>query len=288
MKNLPDLFDLKGRVAIVTGGAGLLGAEFCRTLIDAGAMTVVADIDGDAADEIANSLNERYQAQKSEPRAVPAQVDISSKGSVQELFQFVFEQFRQLDILVNAAVLDPKFDPRALTNPNENNVEHQLTSKFEDYPLDQWQRALDVNLTGVFLCCQAAGSLMAAQGAGVIINISSIYGLVGPDQRIYNTKGDTERYKPAYYSTTKAGVLGLTRYLAAYYAGTDIRVNALTPGGVFKDHDQDFIQAYSSRAVLGRMADKSEMNGALLFLASDASRYMTGSNLVVDGGWTAW
>jgi NAD(P)-dependent dehydrogenase (short-subunit alcohol dehydrogenase family) len=288
VKTLPDLFDLTGRVAIVTGGAGLLGEEFCRTLIEAGAITVIADIDGDAADDLANSLNGRFQAEASERRAVAAQVDISSKSSVQGLFQFVFDQFKQLDILVNAAALDPKFDPRSLTNPGEDDADHPLGRKFEDYPLEQWQRALDVNLTGVFLCCQAAGSLMAAQGAGVIINISSIYGMVGNDQRIYQRKGNPERYKPAYYSTTKAGILGLTRYLAAYYAGTDIRVNALTPGGVFKDHDQDFIQAYSSRAILGRMAEKYEMNGALLFLASDASAYMTGGNLVVDGGWTAW
>ena len=121
-----------------------------------------------------------------------------------------------------------------------------------------------------------------------MINISSIYGLVGPDQRIYQSIDNPKRYKPPYYSTTKAGILGLTRYLAAYYAGKNIRVNALTPGGVFNDHDQDFVEAYSSRTVLCRMAEKNEMNGAILFLASDASAYMTGSNLVVDGGWTAW
>jgi len=288
VKNIPDLFDLTGRVAIVTGGAGLLGAEFCQTLIEAGAITVIADIDGDAAEDLANTLNERFPSAESDRRAFPAQVDISSKSSVQRLFQFVFDQFKQLDILVNAAALDPKIDPRSLVDQSEADSDRPLARKFEDYPVEQWQRALDVNLTGVFLCCQAAGKLMASQRAGVIINISSIYGMVGPDQRIYQTPGDIERYKPAYYSTTKAGVLGLTRYLAAYYAGTDIRVNALTPGGVFKDHDQDFIQAYSSRAVIGRMAEKNEMNGALLFLASDASSYMTGGNLVVDGGWTAW
>jgi len=288
VKNLPDLFDLTGRVAIVTGGAGLLGAEFCRTLIEAGAITVITDIDGDAAEDLANLLNEPIQAEESERRVFSAQVDISSKSSVQRLFQFVFDQFKQLDILVNAAALDPKIDPGSLADQSEADSDRPLARKFEDYPVEQWQRALDVNLTGVFLCCQAAGKLMAAQGAGVIINISSIYGMVGPDQRIYQVPGDSERYKPAYYSTTKAGVLGLTRYLAAYYAGTEIRVNALTPGGVFKDHDQDFLQAYSSRAVLGRMAEKNEMNGALLFLASDASSYMTGGNLVVDGGWTAW
>jgi 2-deoxy-D-gluconate 3-dehydrogenase len=164
-----------------------------------------------------------------------------------------------------------------------------LSGAFEDYPLDSWRAALDVNLTGMFLCCQAAVKPMLAQGKkGSIINICSTYGLVAPDQRIYQRSGEQTSFKPVYYSVTKAGVLGLTRYLSAYYAGTDIRVNALTPGGVYNNHDDEFLQAYSARTVMGRMAHKDEMNGALLFLASDASSYMTGSNLVVDGGWTAW
>ena len=155
--------------------------------------------------------------------------------------------------------------------------------------LDAWKAALDVNLTGMFLCCQAAVKPMLAQGKkGSIINICSTYGLVAPDQRIYQRDGQQTSYKPIYYSVTKAGVLGLTRYLSAYYAGTEIRVNALTPGGVFNNHDEVFLKAYSARTVMGRMANKDEMNGALLFLASDASSYMTGTNLVVDGGWTAW
>jgi 2-deoxy-D-gluconate 3-dehydrogenase len=129
---------------------------------------------------------------------------------------------------------------------------------------------------------------MLEQGEGVIINLSSIYGLAGPDQRIYQQKGKQPQYKPVYYSVTKAGVIGLTSYLAAYYAGKNIRVNTLTPGGVFNDHDDEFVKAYSARVVLGRMAQKGDMNGALLFLASEASAYMTGANLVVDGGWTTW
>jgi len=292
MRKLPDLFSLTDRAAIVTGGAGLLGPEFCQTLMEAGADTVIADIDGDAANHLAESLNGSFHSGDSPPRAVPIQVDISSKSSVQGLFQRTLDQFNKLDILVNAAVLDPKFDPQSLADENSDHgleeSDHPLAINFEDYPLEQWKQALDVNLTGVFLCCQAAGKLMESQSGGVMINISSIYGIVGPDQRIYQTDGDLELFKPAYYSTTKAGVLGLTRYLAAYYAGKNIRVNALTPGGVFNDHDQDFVETYSSRTVLGRMAEKNEMNGAILFLASDASTYMTGGNLVVDGGWTAW
>jgi NAD(P)-dependent dehydrogenase (short-subunit alcohol dehydrogenase family) len=187
--------------------------------------------------------------------------------------------FGRLDILVNSAAMDPKFDA-----PQQGG-HHDL---FEDYPLDAWRQALDVNLTGMFLCCQAATRPMLSQGRGTIINICSIYGLVGPDQRIYQRSGKPAQYKPAYYSVTKAGVLGLTRYLATYFAGRDIRVNALTPGGVYNEHDDDFVRGYSAHAVLGRMAYRDEMNGAVLFLASDASSYMTGANLIVDGGWTAW
>jgi 2-deoxy-D-gluconate 3-dehydrogenase len=164
----------------------------------------------------------------------------------------------------------------------------QHSQTFEDFPLEDWNQALGVNLTGSFLACQAVAGPMRHQGSGSIVNICSTYGLVGPDQRIYQRAGEAPRYKPVYYSVTKAGILGLTRYLATYFAGTNIRVNALTPGGVYNDHDDEFVRNYSARTVLGRMARKDEMNGALLFLASDASSYMTGANLVVDGGWTAW
>ena len=129
---------------------------------------------------------------------------------------------------------------------------------------------------------------MLDQESGVIINVSSIYGVTAPDQRMYQRDGEPPQFKPVYYTVTKAGVLGMTKYLSAYYAGKGIRVNALTPGGVFNDHSDEFVQAYSARAVIGRMAEKDEMNGAVLFLASDASRYMTGANLIVDGGWTTW
>ncbi len=282
MQAITELFNLNGRVAVVTGGAGLLGAEFCQTLVSAGAYVVIADINGQSAASLANSLNFDWPAPKTAERvsrALGIQTDVTAKDSVYQMVTSTLDFFGHLDILVNSAALDPKFDPG-------HGGEH--TNTFENYPLEAWNQALEVNLTGMFLCCQAAVAPMISQGRGVIINVSSVYGLVGPDQRIYQLEGETPQYKPVYYSVTKAGVLGLTRYLATNYAGKNIRVNALTPGGVYNDHDEAFVQAYSARSVLGRMADKDEMNGALLFLASEASSYMTGANLVVDGGWTAW
>lgn len=271
-------FDLTGRAAIVTGGAGLLGVEFCRTLAEAGAQVVVADLDRRAADRTAAALSQAGLA------ATGAAVDVTDPASVHALVNAALGAFGRLDVLVNSAALDPKFDPEHL----DSGPAQARPGAFEDFPLAAWRQALDVNLTGMFLCCQAAVQPMLTQQSGAIINICSMYGLVGPDQRLYQRQGEQHQYKPAYYSVTKAGVLGLTRYLATYYAGKGIRANALTPGGVFNGHDEVFLQAYAARSVLGRMANKDEMNGALLFLASDASSYMTGANLVVDGGWTAW
>lgn len=270
-RKLAALFDLTGRVAIVTGGAGFLGSQFCRTLTQAGARVVVADIAYDRAKKLANSLGEN---------AMAASTDITSPESVQNMVRQTLERFGRVDILVNNAALDPKFD--------QQKKQGHPTGAFEDFPLEAWQQALDVNLTGTFLCCQAAVQPMLQQGKGVIVNLASIYGMSGPDQRIYALPGQSEFYKPVYYSVTKAGILGLTRYLATYYAGKNIRVNALSPGGVYNHHDPAFVEAYAARTVLGRMANEDELNGALLFLVSDASSYMTGANLIVDGGWTAW
>lgn len=276
MTEILEKFDMTGQVAIVTGGTGLLGKEFCRTLAEAGAAVVVADINEVGAEAAAETLvKDGYQA-------LGVRTDVTNPESVQALVDKTLITYGRLDVLVNSAALDPKFDPQALA------ARSTPLGSFEDYPVDAWRQALDVNLTGMFLCCQAAVRPMLVQGKGVLINICSTYGLVGPDQRLYQRDGKQTSYKPVYYSVTKAGVLGLTRYLATYYAGKNIRANALTPGGVFNGHDEVFLQAYSARAVMGRMANKDEMNGALLFLASDASSYMTGANLVVDGGWTTW
>jgi 2-deoxy-D-gluconate 3-dehydrogenase len=191
----------------------------------------------------------------------------------------VLERFGKVDALVNNAALDPKFDAESVG---------QHGVRFEDFPFEAWQQALKVNVTGMYLCAQAVAAPMRQAGSGVIVNICSTYGMVGPDQRLYERDGEPAQYKPVSYSVGKAAALGLTRYLATYFAGTGIRVNALTPGGVFAGHDDEFVRRYSARTILGRMAERDEISSALLFLVSDASSYMTGANLVVDGGWTAW
>ena len=273
---IQDKFDLTERVAVVTGGVGLLGAEFCRTLAEAGAAVAVVDLNDSASQAVAESLT------SSGYKALAVPTNITQPDSVKSVVDQVVSKFGRIDILVNSAALDPKFDPDA--------VNKGITpGAFEDYPLDLWNSALNVNLTGMFLMTQACVKPMLERGKkGSIINICSTYGLNGPDQRIYVKEGERVAFKPVYYTVTKAGVLGFTKYLAAYYAETEIRVNALTPGGVFNNHEEYFVKNYSAKTILGRMARKDEMNGALLFLASDASSYMTGNNLVVDGGWTAW
>jgi NAD(P)-dependent dehydrogenase (short-subunit alcohol dehydrogenase family) len=277
MTTILDKFNLAGRVAVVTGGAGLLGAEFCRSLAEAGAAVTVVDLNMAAAVKVADSLTATGY------RSLAVSSDITRPDSVNALVDKVLTTFGRLDVLVNSAALDPKFDPDAVARGI-------APGKFEDYPLEQWNAAIGVNLTGMFLVTQACVKPMLAQGKkGSIINICSTYGLNGPDQRIYRKKdGSQQAFKPVYYTVTKAGVLGFTKYLSAYYMGTEIRVNALTPGGVFNNHDETFVTNYSAKTILGRMAKKDEMNGGLLFLASDASSYMTGNNLIVDGGWTAW
>lgn len=267
-------FNLIDRVAIITGGAGLLGTEYSHTLAKAGAHVVIADIDGQGASSLAQSVTDCSGVE-----ALGLQTDISQPDSVKGMVKATLERFEHIDILVNNAALDPKFD-------QEHAGQH--VNRFEDFPFEAWQDALAVNVTGMFLCAQAVAPSMLERGQGVIVNISSTYGVVGPDQRLYQRKDQPPQYKPVIYTVSKAAALGLTRYLATYFAGTGIRVNALTPGGVYAGHDEEFVRRYSAKTVLGRMAEESEISSALLFLVSDASSYMTGANLVIDGGWTAW
>lgn len=267
-------FDLGGRVAIITGGAGLLGTQYAVVLSQAGASVVVADIAGAQARDLAQRI-----ASETGADALGVEVDVSQPESVRAMVDEVLGAFGHIDILVNNAAIDPKFD-------REGQDQHGNT--FEGFPFDAWQQAMAVNVTGMFLCAQAVAAPMRDARRGVIVNVSSTYGLVGPDQRLYQREGQPPQYKPVTYTVSKAAALGLTKYLATYFAGTEIRVNALTPGGVFADHDEEFVRRYSARTVLGRMAEADEIAGALLFLVSDASSYMTGAILVVDGGWTSW
>lgn len=268
-----EKFSMKGKVALVTGGAGLLGREFCRALAEAGGTVYLADRDQALIERSLDNLRDFSHLIHG------VRVDVTDPVSVRQVVEGIVGEANSLDVLVNSAALDPKFDPQ---HPRLYN------NAFEEYPLASWQEGLSVNLTGSFLASQAAARQMVKQNSGSIINLCSTYGLVGPDQRVYEETGKPRTYKPAFYSVTKAGILGFTRYLAAYYANTGIRVNALSPGGVENDHEEHFVTNYSARTILGRMARRDEMNGALLFLASEASSYMTGANLVVDGGWTAW
>ena len=269
-----NLFDLTGRTAIVTGGGGVLGQGFCEVLAAFGAKVAVVDVNLEAASETASAIAEKF----SEAEMLSLQCDIAMPDQVVRLVDEVTGRFGDIHILHNNAAgksddLDAFFAP------------------FEEYSLDQWRAIMSVNLDGMFLVAREVGKRMVAQGTGgSIIQTSSIYGVVAPDMRIYEGSHYLGRQinSPAVYSASKAGVIGLTRYLAAYWAGKGIRVNALSPGGVESGQNEVFKQRYSERVPMRRMAHRSEMQGALLFLASDASSYVTGQNIVVDGGLTAW
>jgi NAD(P)-dependent dehydrogenase (short-subunit alcohol dehydrogenase family) len=275
----PDLFRLDGRVALVTGGAGLLGRPYCEALLQAGARVVIGDLDGQRAEALAAEFDRE--------KALGLQLDVTEPSSVNDGIAKATQRFDRLDILVNNAALTVRAGSERLTPAD-------YFAPFEDYKLEVWDQALRTNLTGMLLCAQAAGRQMLKQHppGGVMVNVSSTYGVVAPDQRLYDgvksPYADTAFNTPVSYAVTKTAVLGLTRYLATYWGGKQIRVNALTPHGVFDNHDDSFVRNFVYRSPMGRMARNDEYRGALLFLVSDASSYMTGANLIVDGGWTAW
>jgi len=261
---MEELFDLKGKVAFVTGATGLLGTKHCETLAAAGANVAVTDLDETRCIEAAEKLSAAHGVD-----CAGIGCDVSDKDSVAQAFGRLKERYGRLDVLLNNAA-----------GKSEN-----FFAPFEDFPLEDWDRVLRVNLTGMFLCAQEAGKLMLERGGGSMINVASIYGVVAPDQGVY---GDSGINAPAVYSASKGGVVMLTKYLAAYWGDKGIRVNSITPGGVFDGQDPEFVKNYSRRTPMGRMADREDFRGAILYLASDASAYVTGHNLVVDGGWTAW
>jgi NAD(P)-dependent dehydrogenase (short-subunit alcohol dehydrogenase family) len=274
---LSELFRLDGRVALVTGGAGLLGRRYCEALLEAGGRVVIGDLAGPRAEALAAEL--------SAEAALGVALDVADEVSVQAVVDAAVARFGRLDILVNNAAL-------TVRGGSERLRPEDYFAPFERYPRAVWDQALSVNLTGMMLCAQAAGRQMLAQGGGVVVNISSTYGVVAPDQRLYegvkSPYAETGFNTPVSYAVTKTAVLGLTRYLATYWGRDNIRVNALTPHGVWDNHDDSFVRNFVYRSPLGRMARNDEYRGALLFLVSDASSYMTGANLIVDGGWSAW
>lgn len=268
---VPELFSLKDKTAIVTGATGLLGRQHCLALAEAGAHVVIADLNRNACFDVEKSLPGRDH--------LSLAVDVTDPASLAAAKVSILDQFGKIDVLVNNAALNDMFESPALAAEQ---------SKFENYPLEMWHKSLEVNITGVFLAAQIFGTPMAERGTGCIINIASTYGMVGPVQTIYQKPGGEQMfYKSPSYPATKGAVLSFTRYLAAYWGKNGVRVNSLSPGGVENGQEAWFADNYSRLTALGRMAQPVDYKGALLFLASDASAYMTGANLVVDGGWTA-
>lgn len=255
-----DLFRLDGRVALVTGGAGIYGVHITRALAEAGARVIVASRNLERCEQLANRLREEKLD------VLARQLDLSSEGSILSLRGWIVSHCGKLDVLFNNAVARAGGDMGNTTR-------------------DDWDRTMEINSTGLFLSCKLFGERMIRQRSGVIVNIASIYGVVGPDFSIYE---GTDLTNPANYAFAKGGMINFTRYLASYYGRFGIRVNAISPGGFYSgDQPDGFVERYSKKTLLGRMATDDDIKGAAVFLASDASAYITGHNLMVDGGWTA-
>lgn len=271
--SIQQLFSLKNKNAIITGAMGILGKRFCSGLAEFGANVALVDLDQDAVDKFALELSDDYGI-----KAVGIACDISSPESVRNMVAKSVIELGEVNILHNNAA-------------GKSNDLDAFFAPFEEYSLEQWREIMSVNIDGMFLVAQAVGKQMVVQGkGGSIIQTASIYGIMAPDQRIYEGSFYLGRQinTPAVYSASKAAVVGLTKYLATYWSEKGIRVNTLTPGGVESGQNQDFKRNYSARIPLGRMAERDEMVGALIYLASDASSYVTGHNLIVDGGLQAW
>ena len=274
--SVKERFDLTGRVAFITGGGGLLGPMHAEAIAELGGIPVLADIDHDRARAAASRISKSLGV-----RAVAEKVDITDAADIEKVVRRVEKEIGPIGILINNAANDPKVGAGGIENP----------TRVEKFPIAIWDADLAVGLTGTFLCCQMIGSAMAKRRSGVILNISSDLGIVAPDQRLYERPGtsrEMQPVKPITYSVVKHGVIGITKYLATYWATEGVRVNALAPGGVLAGQSAEFLENVSSRIPLGRLAARDEYKGAVAFLCSDASSYVTGAVLVADGGRTVW
>lgn len=274
--DVAKLFDLSGRVAIITGGCGLLGYRHAQVIAAAGGIPVLVDLGATDPPARARELADRYSV-----RALGCSADITSPSEVRALLATVLAEFGTVDILINNAANNPKVESAA----------GGAWSRLENFSLAMWEADIAVGLTGAFLCSQVIGAEMARRNKGVIINVASDLAVIAPDQRLYRQDGvrpDEQPVKPVTYSVVKTGLIGLTRYLATYWADRGVRVNAISPGGVYDGQPEEFVSRLQQLVPLSRMARVDEYQGAILFLCSDASSYMTGTNLVIDGGRSAW
>ncbi|MFZ0687463.1 MAG: SDR family oxidoreductase [Terriglobales bacterium] len=272
------LFDLTGRVAVITGGAGLLGTKHAEIIAAAGGSPVLLDLPQAKPELAAAAIAKKYGVD-----ATGIAADITQLAEVERVRDKMMARFGRIDILINNAANNPKVE--------SDGAKPKVWSRLENFPLEVWNDDLRVGLTGSFVCSRVFGSEMAKRGKGVILNIASDLAVIAPDQRLYRQPGVPEEeqpVKPVTYSVVKTGLLGLTRYLATYWATAGVRVNAISPGGVFNQQPEAFLAELYQRIPMARMANVDEYQGAILFLCSDASSYMTGANLVVDGGRTCW
>ena len=274
MSNALENFSLEGKVIIITGGAGLMGAKHAEAIVEANGIAVLWDIDAKAAGTVAVSISGGSGAEITADR-----VDITDLESIKDGFERVLKRHGKADGLINNAANDPKVDAS----------DDLAWSRFENFSLDAWNMDMGVGLTGAFLCSQVVGSWMAENGGGVIVNIASDLSVISPDQRLYRQQGladDQQPVKPVTYSIVKHGLIGLTKYLATYWARQNIRVNAISPGGIYTGQPEEFVARLTDLIPMGRMADKDEYKSAIIFLCSNASGYMNGQNLIMDGGRT--
>jgi len=271
-------FDLSGKSALITGGAGLLGKEHALALLEVGANVVLWDVNTENLIRVTNELTKDY----SEQSVKMSVVDISKEEEVSNAYKELELQGVTISILINNAAINPKYYPES---------KGTMFSRVENLTLDDWNYQVSVGLTGAFICSKYFGSNMAINNSGVILNISSDLSVISPDQRLYKVSGATENsqpVKPITYSVIKSGLVGMTKYLATYWSANGVRVNALSPGGVYEGQNNDFVKKISDLIPLGRMAKSNEYRSAVQFLCSDASSYMTGQNIVIDGGRSVW